>query len=252
MSHQIVHTAGDEALIHDPRILATAPDWLFDPDALDSRGLIRATSHGRRRVWFFRWNDQTLVLRHYWRGGIVSRLSSDVYAWTGRDRTRAFREWHLLARLRAKGLCVPTPVAARIQRLGLGLGYRADLITAAIPDTTPFDERLQAVTEEAQPLWYQVGLTIGAFHAAGAFHADLNVRNILIDATGQPWLIDWDRGQLRYSDPSWQARRLSRLRRSLSRHPTLETQAQQYWPDLLAGHEAGLVNPNGARLEYDQ
>ena len=176
------------------------PEWLFDPDALAQRELISGTGTGRSNAWFFHLDGTTLVLRHFWRGGIVARLSPDVYVWTGRERSRPFREWRLLAELREQGLPVPTPVAARARRQGLG--YRADLVTAAIPGATPLDQRLRAGSVDPA-VWRRVGTAIRRFHTAGACHADLNVRNILLDHQDTPWLIDWDQGRLRPPNPRW-------------------------------------------------
>lgn len=222
--------------IHDPRYVDPLPEWLFDPEALARRGLIDGTSVGRNQAWFFRLADEPLVLRHYWRGGIVARLSPDVYVWTGRERTRAFREWRLLAHLRNRDLPVPAPVAARVRRRGTG--YRADLVTATIPEARPFDECLRTGGADGEA-WYRVGTVIAACHGAGAWHADLNVRNILLDTAGTPWIIDWDRGRLRRRNRRWQTANLGRLRRSLAKDPTLDALAQTHWQQLLAGYQAG-------------
>ena len=234
MTHQVVQKVGSDHVIHDPRIVDPLPGWVFDPDALASRSLVHATGHGRRQVWFFALNGHELVLRHYWRGGIVSRLSADVYVWTGLERTRAFREWRLLAQLHDRGLPAPRPVAARVQQGTMA--YRADLITVAIPGATPFDEVLQGPAAGDRSLWHRVGLTLGRFHAAGACHADLNVRNILLDEAGAVWVIDWDRGRLRHPDWRWQEARLERLRHSLRGQSRLNRAAHVGWPALLAGH----------------
>ena len=209
------------------------PTWLFDADALAAEGLVAGTSAGRSSAWFFTWAGEPLVLRHYWRGGIVARFSRDVYVWTGRERTRAFREYRLLARLRTLGLPVPAPVAARAQRRGPV--YRADLVTAAIPESEPLDDRLRSGTV-ATEAWQRVGIAIRQCHEAGACHADLNVRNILLDSRDTPWIIDWDQGRLRRPDPRWQQENLDRLRRSLAKDPALDAAADNGWEELLTGY----------------
>ena len=226
-------------VIHDADRVDPLPDWLFAPEALDRRSLIDTTGHGRRQVWFFRFAGMSLVLRHYWRGGAIARLSDDAYLWTGLARSRPFREYRLLAELHALGLPVPRPLAARVQVSGLT--YQGDLITAAVPQAAPFDDILRGGQVVDDRLWHRVGCLIGRFHAVGACHADLNVRNILVDRTGHPWLIDWDRGRLRHPDWRWQNARLARLRHSLRRQPDLDRAARAGWPALLAGHEEGLA-----------
>lgn len=250
MSHPVTHKTALEHSIHDRAIVDPLPEWLFDPHSLADRSLIHATSRGRRNVWFFRLNDQELVLRHYWRGGMISRWSSDVYVWTGLQRTRAFAEWRLLTALVARGLPAPTPVAARVRRYPPG--YRADLVTRAIAGARPFDEWLQQASEVSPAIWYQVGQTIGRFHAVGACHADLNVRNILLDDHNRPWLIDWDRGRLRAPGHRWQQARLTRLRRSFRRHAALDEHARRGWPELQSGHRDGLSSPPITHREAEQ
>ncbi len=236
MKHPPIQQQGSRYWIHDPQVLDPCPDWLFDPEQLERHGLMTGTSSGRRQAWFFQYASHALVLRHYWRGGMVARFSEDVYAWPGIERTRPVSEWRLLAALRERALPVPLPVAARVRRAGLG--YRGDLITEHITDSTPWDELLRrdAGTDPAQ--WQAIGATLRRFHDAGAWHADLNVRNILLDRSGAAWLIDWDRGRL-FDDAVDGSDNLKRLRRSLDKHPPLARHAPKGWQYLLDGYAAG-------------
>lgn len=63
--------------------------------------------------------------------------------------------------------------------------------------------------------WEATGQLIARFHRAGLDHADLNAHNILFDAGGHGWLIDFDRGVLRIPATRWRERNLKRLHRSL-------------------------------------
>jgi 3-deoxy-D-manno-octulosonic acid kinase len=56
---------------------------------------------------------------------------------------------------------------------------------------------------------------VARFHRAGLDHADFNAHNILFDATGHGWLIDFDRGRIRIPETRWRERNLARLQRSL-------------------------------------
>lgn len=210
------------------------PDWLFRPDALAKRQLLNGTSTGRRQAHFFSLEGHDLVLRHYWRGGMVARLSDDVYVWTGDERSRPIREWRLMHALRERRLPVPRPVAAQTCRAGLG--YRGDLVTERIPDSRPWDELLRAGQAHEPRLWQAIGKTLRRFHQAGAWHADLNVRNILVDPQQTIWLIDWDRGSLQ-AGPVDGRGNLKRLKRSLDKHPPLARLAETGWPHLLNGYD---------------
>lgn len=243
-----VQSTADGAIIHD-RALGVVPDarWF---DRAHWKEAAAAPSAGRGHAAFVETPAGDCVLRHYHRGGLVARLSRDRYLWTGAARTRAFREFRLLARLAGAGLPVPRPVAARYVRDGLH--YRADLLTRRIAGAQTLAERLAAGTLTPQ-LATQVGGTIAAFHEAQAWHADLNAHNVLVDDSGKAWLIDFDRGRLRKPNRIWQEGNLARLRRSLDklgarRADDFDT---RFWHPLMAAwHEAmakaGVAAPGAA------
>ena len=233
MANEILHRDGNEWLLHDGAWGPSLPRALFEPGELERRGWLRGTSAGRRQAWFLEYAEQNMVLRHYWRGGLMAKLSHDRYLWNGVERSRPFREWRLLTALRALRLPVPRPVAARLQRRGLH--WRGDLLTVRIPDATPLDELVRSQRDDSA-LWRRVGATIAHFHTTGAWHADLNVRNILVDAPGTVWLIDWDRGRLGVHRQRSHSANLARLHRSLRKWPQLAHGAREGWPELLMGY----------------
>jgi 3-deoxy-D-manno-octulosonic acid kinase len=190
-------------------------DW---PVAVDDAAIERWRAHGealaggRGSAWRVRCEGLPAALRHYRRGGLLGGLLGDRYLWTGLERTRPYREFLLTAKLYARGLPVPRPLAARVQRDGPY--YRGDLLTGWLPDSRTLDLRLRAQSMRAEDLAH-VGAAIAAFHDAGLDHADLNANNILLDEAGQVYVIDFDRGRL--STPSLRIaeRNMARLRRSL-------------------------------------
>lgn len=161
------------------------------------------------------------MLRPYRRGGMVAKLSEKRYLWTGAERTRAFSELRLTATLFEQGLPVPRPVASCVTRYGLT--YEAALITVRIADAKALAELLvNDLADEA--LLQRVGVMIRRFHQAGLDHVDLNARNILVDASGTPWLIDLDRCHLRGAG-KWQEGNLKRLEKSLKKFINQHSQA---------------------------
>jgi 3-deoxy-D-manno-octulosonic acid kinase len=185
-------------------------DW-FDPQLWDRRNALRTMGGGRGGVAVIDTPAGECVLRHYRRGGMVAGVLGDRYLWTGAERSRGFMEFRLLARLAALGLPVPAPVAARFVRHGLF--YAAGLITRRVPNAQTLAQRLAAGTLDSA-LLHAVGATIARFHRAGAWHADLNAHNILLNAEGVH-LIDFDRGRIRPIADAWRDANLHRLRRSL-------------------------------------
>jgi 3-deoxy-D-manno-octulosonic acid kinase len=238
---------GSGFLIHDTA-LARAPEaWMFDPETLRERGLASGHSDGGRgQALFFDppvpGSGGQWVLRHYLRGGSVARILGDRYLWTGLQRSRPWREFTLTAGMRDEGLPVPRPVAARLLRAGLY--YRADLVTQRIPDARPLDAHLR---EGAVPaaIWHRIGACVRRFHDAGYCHADLNSRNILVDACSRIWVLDWDRGRWR-PPGAWRDGNLERLRRDLDKRLRMRGDwhyTQRDFTQMLAGYRDPLSAP---------
>ena len=126
---------------------------------------------------------------------------------------RSLAEFRLLGELHADGLPVPAPLLAGYWRAGLG--YRAAILIERIPQVRALADWLGAQADEAP--WETVGATIARFHLAGIEHADLNAHNILVDADGKAWLIDFDRGRRREPQAGWRRANIARLERSLAK-----------------------------------
>ena len=199
------------AMLYDASRCGQPDGALFERGHWRARGALEEAAGGRGTVAFIRDGGRRWVLRHYRRGGLVAGVLGDRYLWTGADRTRAFREWRLLRELRAAGLPVPEPVAARYQRHGLF--YRADLITAELPTRRTLAQALATAPLEAAT-WRAVGACVGRLHAHGVHHADLNAHNVLLGDDGEVYVLDLDRGQIRPRG-AWEQAVLERLQRSL-------------------------------------
>ncbi|MEJ2514944.1 MAG: 3-deoxy-D-manno-octulosonic acid kinase [Gammaproteobacteria bacterium] len=224
-------------LIYDPALVADPAPTLLDPAAWKDQHT-GAAGRGRGGVTFVSAPGGEWAIRHYRRGGLFGRLVRDHYLWTGDERTRSWSEWRMLEALRARGLPVPRPVAALFRRSGLL--YTADIATVRIPYAEPLSARLAGAGPDAQP-WAVIGRTIAGFHAAGAFHPDLNAHNILVDAAGQPWLIDFDKGKFR-SEGDWRRSNLQRLERSLHKiaaEPGAPPFSAEGWNALVEGYAEG-------------
>lgn len=240
MNAVLSDTPGGAAL-HDPRLLDSVPDGLFDPQWWAGRGrLLGPAGEGRGTVFFVAGDRGEWALRHYQRGGFVGRVVNDRYLWAGAERTRSFREWRLLRALYETGLPVPQPVAARYQRKGRR--YTADLITVRIPGADPLSARLVA-GPLAPSEWQRVGRCIRAFHDASVFHADLNAHNVLLDAEGSPWLLDFDRGRIR-EDRGWRRSNLERFLRSLNKIRAADPRivfGEREWAGVMEGYRQGSL-----------
>ncbi len=238
MSKAQIQKTAHGAILFDAARVADADEQWF------ARGssTVEGVHAGRGEVVFFDAPFGACVLRHYHRGGLIAHLSKDRYLWTGRERTRAFREFRLLAELAQAGLPVPEPLMARYVRSGLA--YRADLITRQIPAAQTLAERLAARALDAA-VATRVGRTLASFHAEGVWHADLNATNVLLDAAGKVWLIDFDRCARRRSAMAWQQANLERLLRSfrkLQAHKHMAEFDEVFWHPLLAAYHRSLAD----------
>lgn len=213
---------------------------MFAPEHYRAAGQPEATAEGRGANYFVRHAEQCWVLRHYRRGGLVGKVLDDRYLGRHHLRSRPWREWTLLNTLYRENFPVPRPVAARFE--GGWLSYRADLITEQIQNVAPLS-RLLSSGALPPPQWLAIGRCIRRFHRRGVCHADLNAHNILLDTTGEVFLLDFDRGEIR-AGGRWQDRNLRRLQRSLlklkSRPGSFAFSAAD-WSLLLDGYrtEAG-------------
>ncbi|RCU51760.1 3-deoxy-D-manno-octulosonic acid kinase [Corallincola holothuriorum] len=195
---------------HSPLNPPPSREW-FSANHWRSLDAISGESHGRGVTYFINFQSHCWVLRHYHRGGMIAHISDDQYFYSGLKNTRVWREFQLLQQMHQLGLPVPLPIAGHICRRGLF--YRADLIIERIANASDLFQQLQQQALSAKQ-WQQVGEIIGQFHAAGIYHADLNIHNVLQDNQGRFFLIDFDRGEQRSPAHQWQNDNLMRLLRS--------------------------------------
>lgn len=226
-------TDGDRVVIYDAaRLPPPAAAW-FDPAHWPQR---RVLDKGRGATYAIDAPFGAAVLRRYRRGGAVARVLKDSYVWTGTASARPLREFRLLAAAVAAGLPVPRPLAAEVRRRGAF--YTGDLLMAQIAAAETLSARLAATADWTAIDWTRLGSTLGQVHASGFQHADLNAHNLLLDANGVVWVIDWDRGRQR-APAGWSMEVLARLQRSLRKLYGARADAADAragWQQLLAAH----------------
>lgn len=233
--------SGDELVIDGAHVMLAATPrgetpravW-FDPEEWRRAGAVAIETSGRGEVLIVAHGDETWVLRHYRRGGLVARLIDDHYLWLGAERTRAFREWRLLRKLRAAGLPVPTPIAAHVYRTGVI--YTADIITSYLPDTRKLSWFIEQGRVPAE-CWRRIGAMVRSVHDHGVDHPDLTAHNVLLDGAGNTFLVDFDNADIK-APGDWQRVGMERLNRSL-RKVALETGTEfdaAAWAELEAGY----------------
>jgi len=209
---------------------------MLSSDYWEQEDSIVGSAQGRGTTWFVDHQEQQWVLRHYYRGGLIGKLNKDSYIFISQASTRAAQEFQLLSVMQTWQLPAPKPVAYRVRRQGLF--YQADLLSTRI---TNAKDLVAILTEQSisDDIWFSVGQTIKKFHNRGIYHHDLNAHNILLDHNDEPWLIDFDRGDLRVINKSWQQANLKRLLRSFRKeHNKLPhfLWQEKDWQMLLKGY----------------
>lgn len=249
-------------ILYDAQQIPQISEHWFQPEWWQNKANITEPTGGRGQAFFIRpydspsqstnqqasvqtkntpvtsQNQQPLefVLRHYRRGGLIAKLIQDQYIYTSLTQSRPWQEFELTKTLFQQGLPVPRPLAAHIERQGLF--YRADLLTERLPNAKPFAEYLDSNNQQknSDQLWQNVGETIARFHQAGLNHFDLNANNILLDNSGQVWLIDFDRCHFsNLSETKWQEANIQRLQRSILKL-TRQTELPEAWSYLYENY----------------
>lgn len=235
-AHVVRLDHADGAILFDPERVAQAAPMLLDPASHGARAAASESVGGRGAVWFVEGEFGRAVLRHYRRGGWMARLLGDRYLYTGAERSRGFREFRLLQRLRAEGLRVPRPLLVGLRRSGPW--YRADILVERIEGARSLAQRLPGALAESA-LWRGIGAAVGQLHEAGVWHADLNAHNLLLDPDDHAWVIDFDRCRPRDGE-AWKPANLARLQRSL-RKLGVDTDGAQFraaWSAFEDGYRA--------------
>ena len=239
----IKHFPG-QAILYDPRLMPDPEPEHFTPAYwLQTNAVCGRASTGRQPPLYVLHQGTELVLRLFQHGGALQSVLQDRYVWTGHARSRSWREWPLLARLSELGLPVPRPAAASVSRRGML--YSAALITQRIPGAVPLSNHLASLRLQPND-WIRLGALLARFHLAGVDHPDLNAHNILLDAQGAFWLVDFDRGRIRPPHPGWQQSNLKRFKRSLDKISFQQTGRPGdpgVWAGFLAGYRTASPAP---------
>lgn len=236
-STKIIHLhVGNIYCQYNVNLLANVKPQMLSSDYWQQKNAIVGSAQGRGTTWFIEHQEQQWVLRHYYRGGLIGKFNKDHYIFTSQAATRATKEFELLTVMQTWQLPAPKPVACRVIRKGMF--YQADLLSTRIKNANDLVAILieQPISDD---VWFRIGQMIKQFHDKGIYHHDLNAHNILLDNNEKPWLIDFDRGDLRPINKNWPEANLQRLLRSFRKEhqklPNFSWQ-EENWTILLKGY----------------
>jgi len=152
-----------------------------------------------------------LVVRKYRHGGVLRVFSKDLFVFG----SRPFKELLVTEWLRGKGIRTLEVVAAIKEKVG-PLFYRGYLITRFLPKAKDMTTYLLSSppSAERRKVIERAALVTREVHRLGLLHADLHLKNFLVDGE-EVLLIDFDRAKLTTPPkPTKVARNLKRLDRS--------------------------------------
>lgn len=178
---------------------------LLDPDQLEplsnaGRGTIRQCRAGGKQA----------VIREYRRGGFVRHFLKKHYLLDNRP-WRELQVWDYAHR---EGLSVPRPLGAVWKRTGPF--YSGAIASELIPAQHLEDWMKSDLDANIRDnVLFRVGEQFRRMHDLGIWHADLQVRNVLIDRQNQTYLIDFDNARMLDTvDDAKTEENLKRFRRS--------------------------------------
>lgn len=191
-------------------------EQLFNCKNFEKSDRLIGSSKGRGITWFL--NTQlelgvNVVLRHYRRGGLFGKIVKDHYFFRSFEKTRAYQEFSLLEKMHTWGLPVPRPIAIKIEKGFFYYYYRADIMLEKIKNTRDLSQILEKENLSSEQ-YSQIGALIRQLHNHQVHHTDLNIHNILLDTSGQFWLIDFDKCYIDVESNDWKQNNLERLLRS--------------------------------------
>jgi len=156
----------------------------------------------------------SVVIKHYRRGGVMRYFIKRRYLKFG--KTRAQREFELLDIVGNLGLNVPQPVAyAHHSRLF----YRAWLVTCEIHQPLSLARLSLQDKENTSTAMESVIEQISSLIQNKILHVDLHPGNVVVDAAGKVYLLDFDKGSVYHGNrQKLKNRYLTRWQRAVTKH----------------------------------
>jgi 3-deoxy-D-manno-octulosonic acid kinase len=156
-----------------------------------------------------------VVIKNYSRGGIIRHFNKRTYLKMGRPRCES--EYNFMHYLKKFNISSPEPVAFAFEG---GFFYHAWLVTKEIQEAQTLAELslkdLRSTQIALEELERQIGLMINN----NILHVDLHPGNVLIDSSGEIYIIDFDKARIKSKYSRARLRKIysKRWKRSILKH----------------------------------
>jgi 3-deoxy-D-manno-octulosonic acid kinase len=155
-----------------------------------------------------------VVIKHYRRGGLLRYFIKRRYLKLG--KTRAQREFELLAAVAEFGVNVPQPIAFAYSG---HLFYRAWLITREIRQPLSLADLSLQDEDKTGRVMASVIKQVSSLIQNHILHVDLHPGNVVADNAGKVYLLDFDKGKVYHGNrQKLKNRYLTRWQRAVSKH----------------------------------
>jgi len=156
----------------------------------------------------------SVVIKHYRRGGLMRYFIKRRYLKFG--KTRAQREFELLDIVGASGINVPQPIAYAYRGRLL---YRAWLVTREIQQPLSLARLSLQDGNKTSTAMESVIEQISSLIQNDILHVDLHPGNVVVDAAGKVYLLDFDKSSVYHGNrQKLKNRYLTRWQRAVTKH----------------------------------
>lgn len=227
-----IYRSGDTTLVYKAPVT---------PEMIPLTGPIGrpTTLKGRRQLRFL---EPDLIIRELAHGGLFAGLSGDRFLSTKRSLREIMVSCHLIAQ------GVPTPEILGLRIVQDGIFRRIAVITRLVPQAIDLIAYLASPRDNAPQVLVEAGRLVKSMHALKVYHADLHLKNFLLDKGGRMWLLDLDKAWIMpFLLPGMRTANLRRFLRSCRKW---QDQGRivlppSYAAEFLSGYRQGLPGTAG-------
>jgi tRNA A-37 threonylcarbamoyl transferase component Bud32 len=144
----------------------------------------RSSLNGRSAIRII---EPDMVVRTLMHGGLFRHITGKNFI----SPARTIRELKVSAYLASKS--IPTPEILAVRLLKKGHFYNIEVVSRLVSESTDLLTYLEAPRDDSMEVLENAGRLIRRIHGFGVYHADLHIKNLLLDGSKTLWLLDLDK-----------------------------------------------------------